>query len=331
MGFPLCYAAYNLDEETRLDSSSGGVFSLLAEYVLAHGGIIYGAAFDDKLAVKHTRVSSIDELSKLRKSKYVQSEPGNCFLQVKNDLAQGNYVFFTGTPCQVAGLYSFLGEHPHKLLTADTVCMGVPSPKIYHQYLCEMNEQYGAEVKKLDFRSKSPSWQGYQIQLCFSNGKEYLCNRKQDDYMLAFSNKYILRPSCYQCRFKSLHHESDITLGDFWGIETICPEMHDDKGTSMVLVHSSIGQMIFEKVSSQMKIECMDVQTIKSCNPYLVNSVTPPEERDLFFEYCLKDSLKKAVSKFIRSCWLVRLWMNSRQVIHKIKVSCLQIVPKRGK
>lgn len=314
-----CYAAYSLQETVRLDSSSGGIFSLLAEEILVKDGVVYGTAFDENFNVRHIQVIENENIDCLRKSKYVQSDLSDSYYKIRNELNERNKVFFTGTPCQVAGLYSFLGTRPEGLLTADIVCMGVPSPKIYRQYLSEKEKEYDSKVSKIDFRLKAPSWQGYKISLSFSNGKSYQKNRKEDDYMMAFSNKYILRPSCYDCKFKSLHHISDITLGDFWGIETVCPEMFDDKGTSMVLLHTEKGKEAFQEISSRMKFQKIDLQIVKNCNPHLVKSAELPSERKEFFAYSKKTSLHKAVSKYIRPSIVIRLWNGIRQTIHKIK------------
>ena len=317
--FPLCYAANSINDQIRQNSSSGGIFSLLAENILSNEGRIYGAAFDDNNEVRHICVKDSSNLNKLRKSKYVQSDLRTFYQDVKSDLNNGIKVFFTGTPCQVAGLYSYLGKRPENLLTADTVCMGVPSPQIFRQYIREIENKYNSKVVTVDFRNKASGWLGYKICLTFSNGSVYLNNRKQDDYMLAFSNRYSLRMSCYHCQFKSIHHLADITLGDFWGIENVCPEMFDDKGTSLILLHSEKGCEAFNNILPYIKTQRVDIQTIKNCNPMLIQSAEQPTDRTEFLKYCKEKSLHKAVSKYILPSLTIRFWDKIRHSIHKIK------------
>ena len=315
--FPVCYAAYALDDMIRQQSSSGGVFSLFAARILALEGSIYGAAFDETLTVKHIRVTDTPGLERLRKTKYVQSDLGNCYRDVKKDLKQGRWVFFTGTPCQIGGLYSFLSEKPEKLLTADTICMGVPSPRIYRQYLSEMEALYKSPVASIDFRAKVPNWQEYKVHISFANGEERLCARTKDDYMLAFSHKYTLRPSCYRCKFKSLYHQADITLGDFWGIKTVCPEMFDARGTSMLLLHSEKGMKFFQNISPNLRIKKVDAGSIEACNPYLVESASRPPDQNAFLQCVSEYGLHRAIMRFTQPPVLKRTYNKIRHSIHR--------------
>ena len=236
--FPDAYACRNKDDEIRLGSSSGGVFYLLGRHALDNGGVVFGARFDSHFHIVHGWTETEEGLLEFMGSKYVQSKIGDSYKHAEAFLRQGRKILFTGTPCQIAGLKSYLRKEYSNLLCVDFICHGVPSPKAWIKYLHFQEERTGSAVQRVAFRSKTSGWRQFSVCLCFANNAQYLQRFDGDPYMNAFLHDLSLRPSCYSCRFKTLIRQSDITLADFWGIEHVCPEMDDNKGTSLVLVNS---------------------------------------------------------------------------------------------
>jgi len=277
------YAAYSLDEDNRLSSSSGGIFSLLANEVLDCGGVVYGAAFDERFNVHHIGVESKNELGKLRGSKYVQSNLENIFADVKTVLESGRKVLFSGVICQIAGLKAYLKKDYPNLLTVDVLCHGVPSPKLWKKYIDELEKSHGSAVRRMFFRHKKYGWKTYAVSFEFSNDTAYVRIFNKDPYMQMFLRNICLRPSCHSCHFNEVDRLSDITLGDCWGVNRIMPDMDDDKGTSVVLVHTENGNDYFEKLKSQMTIRESDVDTILPPLSGGRHSVAPHPKRARFF------------------------------------------------
>lgn len=277
------YAAYAKDSKIREASSSGGVFSLLAEIALQKGGTVYGAAFDENFAVKHIAADGIKELERLRGSKYVQSDLGDIFTEVKEKLDLGKEVLFSGTPCQVAGLKCFLGsEHP-SLTTVDLVCHGVPSPNVWKAYVDIMEKGAGAPVERISFRTKNSSWKRYAVSFSYENDTAYLRYHGDDPYMRGFLKDLYLRPSCYNCRFKSNNRASDITLADFWGIEKILPEMDDDGGTSLVITNTQKGETLLSETINKMLLKEVPTGVVQHYNKAICLSAKIHPRREKFF------------------------------------------------
>lgn len=277
------YAAYTPDEKLREASSSGGVFSVLAEEILKRGGVIAGAAFDEDFSVHHILVENDAQLNRLRGSKYVQSRMEDTYTQVRSLLKQGKTVLFTGVACQVAGLKAFLGKDYDNLYTVDVLCHGVPSPKVWKQYLAEQQRQYGGAVVTASFRHKRKGWKKFSMVLDFDNDKQYHEILDLDTYMRLFLSNICLRPSCHSCHFKEFPRVADLTIGDAWGIEKHMPQMDDDRGTSVVLVNSEKGQMLWDELSR--KVVCrpgqLDVLLPKDADSR--RSVRPHSNRSRFF------------------------------------------------
>ena len=249
------YVGYAQSEEIRRQSSSGGIFSLAAEYVLKRGGAVFGAAFDDSLAVHHICVESEEDLDKLRGSKYVQSSLENTYAQAEEYLIDGRWVLFSGTACQIAGLKNYLGKEYDRLLTIDVLCHGVPSPKIWKLYLEEQERKYNSKITSIQFRDKKLGWKLFSIRIQFENGREYAVPFTKDKFMNLFLGNIDLRPSCYDCRFKAFPRPSDMTIGDCWGIEHHLPELDDDLGTSVILVHSAKGERLFKAIRERLTVK----------------------------------------------------------------------------
>lgn len=214
-GYPRVFAAWNKNEEIRRKSSSGGIFSLLAEQIILGGGVVVGAAFDDGLQLRHHIVDSIEGLAELRGSKYIQSDAGAVFSEIKIALEKSRKILFTGTPCQVAGLTSYLGGNTKGLLTCDIVCHGVPSEKVFRKYIKELEQQHGGSVTAVSFRDKKLGWKRYSVKVEFANGGFHESALNEDSFMRFFLSDLCLRPSCYTCPFATIPRQGDITLGDY--------------------------------------------------------------------------------------------------------------------
>lgn len=233
------YAFWNSNSEIRNNSSSGGFFYSLADYIFNKSGVIYGAAYDENFCVEHIRINDSRMLRKLQTSKYVQSKIGNCFIKVKQDLLANKYVLFTGTPCQVAGLYGFLRKDYDKLITADFVCHGVPSPSVFQEYLKNKEELYNSKITKINFRCKTPS-SSQGIVIDFENSKQYIEKEPlNDSYYWGFCTGVIVRNSCSSCNFIGFNKISDFTMGDFWGLpENVKIDKGLDNNPSLVFFNS---------------------------------------------------------------------------------------------
>ena len=300
-GNPAAYAAQTTNDGIRQNSSSGGVFTEIATQILQQGGVVFGAAFDEKFSVRHFRAETEADLEKIRGSKYVQSTIGTAYLDAKKCLDAGRTVLFTGTPCQISGLYRFLGREYPNLYTQDIICHGVPAPIVWQKYIERLEVNAASKVCSVCFRNKQLGWRAYRVILGFSNGMQYAKSTSDDLYMRSFLRNLCLRPSCYQCAFKTKHRVSDITLADFWGIENICPDMNDNKGTSLVLLHSSKGHKLFQRASENMKYTEVDFDDAIQYNQSMIQSVPVNADREAFMECILEDGFQKKTLHFLRA------------------------------
>ena len=298
-----CYAAKNQDEDIRRRSSSGGVFTAMAEKVIAEGGVVFGARFDDNWqVVAHACAETMDELVAFRGSKYVQSQVGNTFKQAEALLKEGRKVLFSGTPCQISGLKHFLLKDFDNLLTVEVVCHGVPSPKIWREYLGAL--QF-SNIGSISHKDKSTGWRGYSFTIKDIEGKTLFTERASNNkYLMAFVGNLILRPSCFSCPAKIGKSRADITLADYWGIERLVPQMDDNKGTSFVCGNTEKGKAFIGQLSLQMRLA--DYYKSIPYNSCIVTSTKEPAERRQFWnEYRQQGitallSLKKKEQSFIK-------------------------------
>lgn len=270
------YAAYNKDESERLASSSGGIFKLLANDIIDNGGVVVGAGFDKSFNVVHRIIEQKKDLYKIMGSKYSQSNLHNIFSKIKEHLNEKKLVLFSGTPCQVSGLKSYLKKDYINLYTVDIICHGVPSPKIYQKYL---KEKF-SNIQDINFRDKSNGWKNYNMKIIMKNNT-YCLNHSSDSYFKLFLSDTILRKSCYNCSFKGNNRCSDITLGDYWGIDKIHPEINDDKGISAVIINNSKGYELFNKIKEQIIYRKTDFDKVCNHNLMLIYSTPKPCKRDI--------------------------------------------------
>lgn len=313
--YPLAYACYSQDDTVRSKSSSGGMFSVFAEKVLDLGGVVFGAAFNDSWNVEHICVERKSDLWKLYGSKYVQSNIGDVFYDVKENLLEDRYVLFCGTPCQVEGLKSFLNKEFDKLLLIDLICHGVSSPQIWEEYLDEIKN--GRAISNISFRDKSNGWSHFSIRIGFTDGSEYIKEAYDDPFMCAYLNNIILRPACYQCKFKVLNRQSDITLADFWGIKKIEPDMYDDKGCSLAILHTDRAERFFMEVSHKIVYKSVIIEDALIFNKNMYMAVPEPIKREAFFrDYALSRlPLAKKLINVTRPGILTRLLTEMKRII----------------
>lgn len=293
----VAYACINKNVKERLNSSSGGIFSLLAKNILNKNGIVFGAMFNNEWDVVHGYIETYEDIDKLQGSKYVQSTIGNSYKKVKEFLEKDRYVLFTGTPCQIEGLKNFLGKEYEKLITQDVICHGVPSPKAWKKYKEYRIKKDKENPKKISFRNKDNGWSNFNMKFSYEKSN-YKKNQQTDLFMQAFLRNTILRDSCYNCHFKKKDRVSDITLADFWGIDRILPDFYDNNGVSLVIVNSEKGKILFEKIKNDIKCREVDLLQAIKYNPSMVKSVKADPKREEFFENIDNYDFNKLVNKF---------------------------------
>lgn len=300
------YAAKNKNENIRLQSSSGGVFTLLAEEVIAKGGVVFGAKFNEEWEVVHDFTETQEGLAGFRGSKYVQSHIRDNFKKAQDFLKQDRIVLFSGTPCQIAGLKNFLRKEYNNLITVDFICHGVPSPQIWNRYLTETCEKIvktgeknsvsssllGREIKPyieaISFRNKILGWKKFSFFLKLNstilqgekNTEGLLEPLGKNIYLKGFTRNLYLRPSCHHCPAKSFKSQSDYTLADFWGIQKFYPQFNDDKGVSVLFVHREKDIFPYDKCD----IIKSSIQEVLDQNPALIKSSSPKDNRAIFFK-----------------------------------------------
>lgn len=278
------YAAINKDEEVRLKSSSGGIFYLLAGKTIAEGGIVFGARFDEHWQVVIDYADTMEGVKAFMGSKYVQARMATAYADAKRFLSEGRKVLFSGTPCQIAGLHHFLRKPYDHLISVDIICHGTPSPKVWGMYLDEVVTAGRKAINDVQFRNKRNGWKAFNFTMECNKGEQSisLCSHhQQNHFMRAFLRDIILRPSCYQCQAKSGKSHSDITLADFWGVNTVIPEMDDDKGTGLVFINTEKGQQALD--FTRMIVRETAYDRIKHLNPACYRSVSPHPKRKGFF------------------------------------------------
>lgn len=294
------YAAVNSDDAIRINSTSGGVFTLLAKAILKKGGVVFGAAFSPDFSVSHQYTETEEELARFRGAKYVQSDIGESYHQVRSFLENDRYVLFSGTPCQIAGLQSYLGKAYLKLICVDLICHGIPSPDVWQHYIdfrAKIDNE-GVRPERINLRSKSTGWQRYSVEFQYSD-RTYSKVYADDPYMYGYIKDLYTRPSCFDCKFKGLQRNSDFTLGDYWGIEGQHPDMNDGMGTSLVLVHSQKADVIWDEITEKMQFREVDPEIAIQWNPMAVQSTPYQEKRDEFFRRYQNEDFSKLVWELI--------------------------------
>lgn len=314
------YAFINNDEHVRRASSSGGVFSALTQKLFEDRKdevYVFGAEYcADFKSIVHSFVDNYNDIEKFRGSKYVQSNIGDCFKDCKKLLDDGKTVCFSGTPCQIGGLKSFLHKKYDNLFTIDIICHGVPSPLLWKKYVECREKNNGTKTTSTSFRRKNNGWKKFSLWFSFTNHKEYCQDLTKDPYLRLFLKNVCLRRSCYDCKFKTIDRQSDITMADFWGIQHEYPELDDDKGVSFVIVHSEQGKALFDSVENCEK-KSVPMEIGLKYNPSMVSSVEITEKRETFFRDLNALNLEKVIRKYANTPFSVKACKLFRQCVGK--------------
>ena len=293
---PISYACFNKNESERMKSSSGGIFVLLASMIIQKGGVVFGAGFDKDFNVCHKFIDNENDIEQFMGSKYVQSTIGDTYKKAKEFLESDRYVLFSGTPCQIEGLKSYLKRDFEKLYTQDIICHGVPSPKAWQKYLEYQREKHGEDISLVSFRNKESGKS--RIKVSF-NTEKYYAKPAKDTFMLAFSKSICLRNSCYICDFKKANRNSDITIADFWGIDKVLPEINDNKGISLVIANTEKGKKLFDSIKEHTVSREVNLTSAVKYNPAFGKSAEKCENAEQFSQNIDKMPFDKLVKKYV--------------------------------
>lgn len=279
------YAAWSMEDEVRLNSTSGGIFTELATEIISSGGMIVGALYDEMFSVVYHAIETKEGIKKLRQSKYVEASSVDEFQQIRQALDNGCKVLVVGTPCKIAGIKAFIGEDVENLYTCDFICRGSNSPKAYRSYLDELEKKYHSKIEKVWFKNKQDGWNRFGTKVEFSNGDVYFADRIADWYMRGYlKHNLFLRDSCTDCQFKNPNRQADITLADFWGIQIPSEVTDIEKGISMVSINSTKGEVLWKQISNKVGFIESDKETAVAKNWCADNSVQHGIYRNFFFE-----------------------------------------------
>lgn len=298
------YAVKNRNLEIRKNSSSGGFFSALCESILSGDGVAIGASYDyNYKRVVHTAIDKIENVYKLRGSKYVQSSLGNIFEEVKKYLEMGKKVLFSGCPCQCAALNTYLNNKKislENLYIVDFICHGILSEQLYLEYINYLEKKFG-KIESFDFRNKDKGWIESGPKITFSNGKVVRWPLYKDIYMQGYFKALAMRNSCYHCKYKNFKSGSDITMGDFWGAEMTIPDFYDNYGVSAITVQSEKGKKLFEAILKYLEIKEVDISLIIKYNKGLVEAFSEGKYRDEYLRISKKHGCIKSLKRFSKS------------------------------
>lgn len=299
------YAAWSKNSTLRKESSSGGVFSELAEWFIRQGGVVIGAVFDSEFKVEHDVIENIENLYKTRGSKYVQSDTSKIYERVESFIRSGKKVFFTGTPCQVAAIKDYIKYkklQENLLTTCDLVCHGVPSPIVWKDFLEMLSKKFKSIPISASFRNKDSSWMFFNMKIKFENGMEYKKVSQDDSYTRGFLREYTMRESCYSCQYARPEREGDLTLCDFWGYKSEVEEDKDtDEGISLVITNTIKGEQFFNEIKEKLCVFERTVETGMRGNQSFHKPWKKPENREKFWNDYLKRGYKYVAKKYLYS------------------------------
>ena len=334
---PIEVYAAKTEDEIRLHSSSGGIFPLLAEYIINQGGVVWGVVWDlsnEYPVAKHKCISTINELNQVKGSKYVQSELGYSYNEIKNQLKKNIKVLFSGTPCQVAGLKHYLHKEYENLFCVEVICHATPSPKVFKSYIKEISKKYiinNTEITNINFRAKQSegfSWRNYGFVVSGNSSSNdnkresvlFSSNKNKNPYIRAFLSELCNRNSCHNCQARNLRSGSDITIGDFWKVKEYLPLLDDDKGTSLVLINSNKGRLLYDSIKLKLSnnvITTYDV-AIDSTGALIESPIAHPK-RNVFFDVYEKKGIEKTVNKLLKPPFQKIVWNFFLDIQYKIK------------
>lgn len=300
---PVVYAAFSKDKETRMSSSSGGLFTEIAKSILNQDGFVFASRMsDDCKTVIFDSCTSEQDLSQFQGSKYVQSSIGLIFQDVKKILLNGKKVLFVGVPCQVDGLKKYLNTEYDNLFTIDIICHGVPSPKLWRDYCDKLERENHSKINNVSFRYKKPNWTRFSLKADFESGKSIINSKFNDPYLISFLKEISMRQSCYSCEYTSTRRTGDITLADFWGYRSDNFKMRNtEKGISLVLVNTEKGKVLFQMIQNKIMFQKRAMQEAMSGNKSLKQPWKKNPVSDAFWnEYIYGDGMEVAMEKYCK-------------------------------
>lgn len=298
---PEIYAAWSPNIAIRLESTSGGIFTELARGILAEGGYVCGARYNENFGVEHFIINDEEGLNALRQSKYVQSRVGYIYRDIEKLLKEDKKVMFVGSPCEVAGLASFLKKDYENLVLVDFVCRGTNSPKAYESYITFIEKKYKSKIKRVWFKNKKYGWNRFATRIELENGKVYTKDRYSDCYMRGYLERNLfIRPSCETCNFKEIPRKSDISLADFWGIGKYDRALDTDQGTSLVFINSSRGKSCFVNILHNIIYKREKLEHALEGNGCILNSVKLNSRRETFYKALNEKDFYEAIKPFLK-------------------------------
>jgi len=303
---PIAYSAWSKSDKTRLTSSSGGIFSELADIILEQDGVVYGVVWDERFHPMHARATKNEKetLEKMKGSKYVPSYVGNTYKTVVKDLSEGRKVLFSGTPCQVAALNNFISlkkVDKSNLYTVEIVCHGVPSLIVWESYLERISKKIGKRrITSVKFRDKSAGWSNLTLRIEFDDRRPYVSSWGSDWFCWGFLQNYYLNNLCYDCPFSKIPRQGDVTIGDFWGVPK---ELYDERGVSIVLVNSEKGKELVEKVLERVILVPIELEivyeTTKINSKIISGKLKKPKQREEIITAARKNGFEAVIEKLM--------------------------------
>ena len=290
------YAAFSLDTETRYQSTSGGIFTELAKVVLEKlRGVVIGAAYQKNFLVKHELIQRVEEIPRIRQSKYIQSDVREVYKEI-DKLSEDILIMFVGTPCQISAFHQYMKERKNPTLYVDFICRGVNSPGVFQTYLEELESTYESKISNVWFKNKEEGWNHFQTRVDFENGSVYIKDRYKDFFMRGFlKHNLYMRKSCHECQFKGEERIADITLADFWGVEFEDKEVDIENGVSAVLIRSDMGKAVFSMLEKNVYFEEKTLEDVRKGNGCIDDSVKCGEYRAEFFSRLKNEKFSKII------------------------------------
>ena len=325
------YGAWNTNEDIREHSSSGGIFSALSEYVIEREGAVFGVVWRDKLTAAYARACTLEELQAMRGSKYTQALPEKVYREVRHLLKIGKLVLFSGTPCQVYALNTYLGRNYDNLITVDVVCHGIPSRVLFEKYIEEQEKRSGKIISRISFREKPSGWKRFHVARYYEDTSKDSCPFDMDAYMRLFLSDKALKEACYNCQYANCPRAGDITIGDFWGVEHSHPEWPLSGGVSAVLASSLQGSHLLHQLAREGKIELFSAR-LEEMIVYQGGFVPvrpQPEDRNDFLRSMLGMSLCRLVWRFLDSVRIGPFYVRRGGWAHE-RVSSIRHFWQRG-
>ncbi len=307
------YSGINKNKQDLKISSSGGIYLLFAKEILKENGVVFGVKYDENLNVIHDFATKIDDAIQFCGSKYVRSDLKDSYKKCKEFIEEGKKVLFTGTSCQIQGLNVYLGKNYKNLITIDIICHANPSPKVFKLYIEELEKNKGKKIKKISFRSKETGWKNQTPIIEYDDGEK----EEERTFTKAFSRELINRECCYNCKFASIYRVSDITIGDFWGVEKIEPNIDYSMGASIFLINTEKAKRFLDKVKDNVDIKPVKFSDVSKYNHF--SNVFPNERRKKFFKELNKnnESVLKLMQKYSKITIRAKIKRKVKNIIKK--------------